>query len=231
MEGAVSAEAWSAARLGDPDGPLVAVFIHGGFWRARFGAEHIAALAEAAAGEAPRPWVWTIEYPRVGMPGGGWPGTARAVGDAVSAAVAAGGGRPVVLIGHSAGGHLALWSAREHPPALAVSLAGVCDLRAAANLSNGAVRDFAGGTPDDAFYAAASPIERLPLGVPALLIHGDQDTSVPIAQSRSFLAAARAAGDDCELRELPGAEHFEVVDPAGRAWPILRERLVRVAGG
>ena len=222
--------AWTADRLGDADGPLVAVFIHGGFWRARYGAEQIAELAGACAADAPRPWVWNIEYPRVGMPQGGWPGTAEAVRDAVGAAVAAAAGRPVVLVGHSAGGHLALWAAREHPVAAAVSLAGVCDLRAAVSLSNGAVRDFAGGDPDDAFYAAASPAERLPLGVPVLLIHGDADENVPIAQSRSFAAAARAAGDDCVLRELRGAEHFEVVDPAGRAWPILRERLVALAG-
>jgi acetyl esterase/lipase len=208
----------------------VVVFVHGGFWRARYDAREIAELARACAQQAPRPWVWNIEYPRVGMPGGGWPGTARAVGEAVAAARAAAQDRPVVVVGHSAGGHLALWAAREHPVATVVSLAGVCDLRAAAGLSDGAVRDFAGRAPDDAFYAAASPRERLPLGVPALLIHGDADTNVPVQQSRSFAAAARAAGDDCELRELPGADHFEVVDPEGRAWPIIRERLVALAG-
>jgi acetyl esterase/lipase len=230
VEGAVSARAWTADRLGDADGPLLAVFVHGGFWRARYGAEQISELAEACAGQAPRPWVWNLEYPRVGMPGGGWPGTALAVGGAVGAAVSAAGGRPVVVVGHSAGGHLALWSAREHPVAGVVSLAGVCDLRAAVNLSHGAVREFAGGVPDDAFYAAASPAERLPLGVPALLIHGDADENVPVEQSRSFAAAAQAAGDDCALHELPGAEHFEVVDPAGRAWPILRQWLLELTG-
>ncbi len=223
--------AWSADRLGDTGGPLVVVFIHGGFWRARYDAGEISELAEACARRPPNPWVWNVEYPRVGMPGGGWPGTAVAVGGAVGAAGAAAGTRPVVVVGHSAGGHLALWSAREHPVALAVSLAGVCDLRAAVRqgLGDGAVTDFAGGPPDDAFHAAASPAERLPLGVPALLIHGDEDDNVPIEQSRSFAAAARAAGDDCELRELPGADHFEVVDPDGRAWPILHERLEELA--
>ena len=232
---------WTAERLGDPAGPLLAVFVHGGFWRARYAADTIAPLAEACAASDPYPWVWNLEYPRVGMPGGGWPGTARAVGAAVGAAVEAAGGRPVVVIGHSAGGHLALWAAGEQAraagvaggagPAAVVSLAGVCDLRAALGLSNGAVRDFAGGAPDDAFYAAASPVERLPLGVPALLIHGDADENVPIEQSRAYAAAARAAGDDCELIELPGAEHFEVVDPAGRAWPVLRARLEAIAAG
>jgi dipeptidyl aminopeptidase/acylaminoacyl peptidase len=136
------------------------------------------------------------------------------------------------VMGHSAGGHLALWAAREHRVALAVSLAGVCDLRAAARdrLGNGAVAEFLGEEPTAELLSAASPAERLPLGVPALLIHGDADDNVPIDQSRSFLAAATAAGDDCELTELPGAGHFEVIDPQGRAWPILRARLERLAG-
>jgi acetyl esterase/lipase len=225
----VNAAGWTAERLGDPDGPLVALFVHGGFWRARYDAREISPLAEACAHQAPQPWVWNLEYPRVGMPGGGWPGTARAVGGAVAAAVAEADGRPVAVVGHSAGGHLALWSAAEHPVALAVALAGVCDLRAGMSLSDGAVRDFAGGEPDDAFFAAASPAERVPTGAPTLLIHGDADANVPVEQSRTYRAAAQGAGDTCELRELPGGDHFEVVDPEGRGWPILRERLRALA--
>jgi acetyl esterase/lipase len=225
---------WSADRLGDPDGGVLAVFIHGGFWRARYDASAIAALASGCADDAELgAWVWNIEYPRVGMAGGGWPGTGVAVADAVGAAVTAAAGRPVVLIGHSAGGHLALWAAREHPVTAVVSLAGVTDLAAAdrAGLGRGAVRELFGseGPPPPEVLAAASPIERLPLRVSALLIHGDADRNVPVQQSRAYAAAARAAGDACELHELPGAEHFEVVDPGGRAWPILRERLVEVA--
>jgi acetyl esterase/lipase len=229
----MSEHGWSAGQLGDPDGPALIVFIHGGFWRARHGAEAIAELAVAAGGLSPVPWVWNIEYPRVGQPDGGWPGTARAVGEAVSAALAQAAGRPVALVGHSAGGHLALWAAGEHPgPALAVSLAGVTDLAGAddANLGGGAVREFLGGPPAPELLAAASPLHRLPLRVPTLLIHGAEDVNVPIGQSRSYLAAARRAGDACELVELPGADHFEVVDPAGRAWPTLRERLAGLAG-
>jgi pimeloyl-ACP methyl ester carboxylesterase len=223
MSGAV----WSAERFGDVDGPVLAVFVHGGFWRARWAADTIAPLARACAGAAPHPWVWNIEYPRVGMAGGGWPGTAVAVRDALGAAVTAAAGRPVVVIGHSAGGHLALWAAAHHPVATAVSLAGVCDLEEGvrAGIGNGAVLEFLGADPDSGLYGAASPIARLPLGSPSLLIHGDADEDVPVSQSRSFARAARAAGDDCELHELPGGGHFEVVDPGGRAWPILSARL------
>jgi acetyl esterase/lipase len=186
---------WSAERFGDEDGPLVAMLVHGGFWRARWAADTTVPLARACAAAKPHPWVWNIEYPRVGMPGGGWPGTAVAVREALRAAVEAAAGRPVVVIGHSAGGHLAL-----------------------------------GAAPDSGLYAAASPIARLPLGVPALLIHGDGDEDVPVSQSRRFEKAARAAGDDCELHELPGGGHDEVIDPGGRGRPILNGRLAALAG-
>jgi acetyl esterase/lipase len=223
--------AWSAQELGDPGAGALAVFVHGGFWRARYDSEAIGALARAC-GTAGL-WAWNIEYPRVGMAGGGWPGTALAVGDAVDAAVAAAGTRPVVVIGHSAGGHLALWASRDRPGVSAVvSLAGVCDLRGAARerLGDGAVFELLGdAAPGDELYNAASPIERLPLGVPSLLIHGDADDHVPVSQSRDFLAAAAAAGDACELQELPGGDHFEVIDPVGRAWPVLRARLQAMA--
>lgn len=224
-------QSWSATQLGDADGPVLAVFIHGGFWRARYADDTITPLARACASEGPRPCVWNVEYPRVGMPGGGWPGTALAVGAAVGAAVGQAGGRPVVLIGHSAGGHLALWAAHEHPVAGAVSLAGVCDLEAAADagIGHGAVLEFLGADPDADLYAATSPVARLPLGLPSLLIHGEADDVVPIEQSRTFRAAALAVGDPCDLHELPRGSHFEVIDPAGRAWPILRALLEDLA--
>jgi acetyl esterase/lipase len=222
---------WSADRLGPADGPVLAVFIHGGFWRARFDAAAIAELAMECGRDGY--WTWNVEYPRVGMAGGGWPGTALAVRAAVRAAVLAAGDRPVALVGHSAGGHLALWAAGECAVAEVVSLAGVCDLEAAvaAQLGAGAVLDLLGPDPGADVFAAASPIARLPLSVPALLIHGDADDNVPIEQSRSYAAAAAAAGDRCRLLELPGADHFELVDPRGRAWPVIADTLATLAGG
>jgi acetyl esterase/lipase len=222
VEGSLS---WSADRLGDPGAEPLVVFIHGGFWRAEYGADTIAPLAHAcaAAGIA----VWNIEYPRVGMPGGGWPGTAMAVREAVGSAVAEAAGRSVALVGHSAGGHLALWAAKEHPVALAVSLAGVADLRgaAAAGLGNDAVAEFMGSRAGDPAMAAADPMMRLPLGVSTLLIHGDADDRVPIEQSRVYAESARLAGDTVALCELPGIDHFKLVDPAGEGCAILRDRL------
>jgi acetyl esterase/lipase len=225
----MSDPSWSAERLGGGEAessPLV-VFIHGGFWRARWDASTIREIARRCADELGVA-AWNLEYPRVGMDGGGWPGTGGAVRSGVAAALGAAGtdGRPVALVGHSAGGQLALWAAAELPSvALAVSLAGVCDLRAAfaEGLGSDAVAELFGGRePTDAEYAAASPIERLPLGVPSLLIHGDADDRVPMSQSISF--AGRAAGES-EFVQLRRAGHFEMIDPHGPAWPALSEAL------
>ncbi|HEX3737373.1 MAG TPA: alpha/beta fold hydrolase [Solirubrobacterales bacterium] len=222
---------WSAARFGPEDAPLLVATIHGGFWRARVDAASIAPLATTLAEAGHR--VWNLEYPRVGEVGGGWPGTAEAAAAALDALLQTAGGRPVVVLGHSAGGHLALWASRGRPVAGVIALAPVCDLRAArrAGLGEGAVEEFIGAPPEAAAeaYLEASPGARLPLGVPALLIHGDADQRVPIAQSRAYVEAARAAGDEVELVELTGADHMELIDPEGRAWAPISGRL-RAAG-
>ena len=78
--------------------------------------------------------------------------------------------------------------------------------------------------PSAAAYAAASPIDRLPLGVPLLCVHGRADDIVPISQSEDFVAAARAAGDDAELVAVDG-DHFVVIDPASDAWAAVLDFL------
>jgi len=132
----------------------------------------------------------------------------------------------VVAIGHSAGGHLAAWLAtRPHarvPVTAVVAQAGVLDLRLASDLrlSRGVVHRLLGGTPAAVpeRYAAASPAERLPLGVPALLTHGGRDEVVPPLMSERFAAAAKAAGDDVELVFEPQAYHYGHLDPASALW-------------
>jgi acetyl esterase/lipase len=218
---------WSVERLGSESGSPLVVFIHGGFWRARWDATTIRELARRCATELGVA-AWNLEYPRIGMDGGGWPGTGAAVRSGVQAALQEAGadGRPVALVGHSAGGQLALWAAAELPSvALAVSLAGVCDLRAAyaEGLGSNAVAELFGGRePTDAEYAFASPIERLPLGVPSLVIHGDNDDRVPLSQSISF---AGTAGSECTFEQLRRTGHFAVIDPHGPAWPALSTAL------
>jgi dipeptidyl aminopeptidase/acylaminoacyl peptidase len=210
-----------------PDGPgphPVALLLHGGFWRARFDRSTMAALAV----DLNRRGFATAnaEYRRVGADGG-IPETLEDVEAAAQAAAEL--GSPVTAIGHSAGGHLALWLAGTGKVAAAVSLAGVADLTAAAEegLGDGAALELAGGTPAERpdAYALADPIRRLPAGRPQLLAHGDADDRVPVQQSRRYAQAARAAGDDCELLELPGVGHFELIDPRSKAWAEVARRL------
>jgi acetyl esterase/lipase len=244
-------EQFADLRRPERPGPHPAVvFIHGGFWRAAYDLSYAGhpcrALTEAGF------VTWNLEYRRLGSPGGGWPGTFLDVAMGIAAFFAAApdyGVDParVVVMGHSAGGHLAFWAAGlarvpggseiavpPVPVRAAVSLAGVVDLRSAweLGLSGQVVNELLGGSPHDLpeRYAAASPIELLPLGVPQALIHGALDDIVPISLSEGYAAAAQAAGDEAELIALPAAEHFAVVDPESSAWAAVLETVEKLAG-
>ena len=176
---------------------------------------------------------WSLEYRRLGNPGGGWPGTFDDIraGAAhlapVSAAYDLDRSR-VIAAGHSAGGQLALWLAAERtiPLRRVVSLAGVADLRLAwrLRLSGGIAARLLGGTPEEvpARYRAASPIERVPIAVPQYLIHGATDDTVPFEMSARFAAASKNA----KPIPLPGAGHFEPIDPRSKEWPAVRENML-----
>ncbi len=221
--------------------PLV-IFLHGGFWRAAFDRVHTGPLAAALATAGFV--VCTPEYRRTGQAGGGWPGTLDDVAAAVDAlpGLAAEATRGLVdpgrilLAGHSAGGHLALWAAGRNrlPPGVrwhqaqpvaagVVGLAAVCDLTAcfAQGLGNGAAGELMGGGParHPDRYAAADPARVLPIGIPVRLVHGTADDRVPCEMSRDYAARAQAAGDDTVCAELPGSGHFDVIDPLSAAWP------------
>jgi pimeloyl-ACP methyl ester carboxylesterase len=103
-----------------------------------------------------------------------------------------------------------------------VALGAVADLGAAARdrIGSDAAREFAGDRLEE-----ADPMRRLPTGVPQLLVHGTEDDRVPIEHARRYVEAARAAGDDVELLELPGVGHFEPIDPASDAWRQVAGRL------
>lgn len=229
-------------RLPEGSGPApVVVLVHGGCWQNAYTLSHLAGAAEALrrAGFA----VWAIEYRRLGDPGGGWPGTFQDVARGVdhlrtlAAIVPRLDTARVVLTGHSAGGQLALWAASRRPgdplggasplrAAGVVSLAGITDLRtygAAPGGCNSAVHPLLGGTPAEHpdRYAAVSPVERVPLGVPVRIVHGAQDPIVPVAQSRALLDRMRAAGESAELTVVEGAGHFDVVAPQADAWAAV----------
>ncbi|MBO0867912.1 MAG: prolyl oligopeptidase family serine peptidase [Micromonosporaceae bacterium] len=210
------------------------VLIHGGYWRDRYDLSAIGALAADLHGRGYT--VWNLEYRRLGS-GGGWPATFQDVTTGLDA-LAGLDGLPagtdlsrVTLVGHSAGGHLALWgSARTRlRPALVVSLAGVCDLGEAARLelSDRATQLLLGGEPEQLpeIYRQADPVRLVPLGVRQLLVHGTADQHVPLALSENYHAAAVRAGDDCTLWTLPEVDHFALVDPGSAAWAMVVDEL------
>ena len=222
------------------------IAIHGGFWRNRYDLAHLGHLcaALAAAGLA----TWNVEYRRVGDPGGGWPGTFHDVARAARHLFAIAPRHRidpdrVVVLGHSAGGQLAMWLANltavplgseawDEPLPLrgVVALAGVLDLRwaSALDLSDGAVRNFLGGAPDDVpdRYVAASPAELTPIRLPHLLVHGRLDEIVPPEMSTRLHAASP---DASTLLMFPDAGHFDPIDPRATIWPDLLAAIVAIA--
>ena len=222
-------------RLPKGTGPFPVVMnIHGGFWRSQYSLDHAGHLC-AALGEAGIA-TWNIEYRRLGNPGGGGKGTFGDVRRAADYLPTLADAYPldlnrVVVMGHSAGGHLALWVAACPPFDDAfkfkgvVALAPVADLVMAwqLGLSNNAVEQLMGGSPTDQplHYALSNPIQRLPLGIPQIVVHGVQDEIVPIAIAEHYVNVAQSQGDFCILERLPTAGHFEVIDPATREWGVV----------
>jgi acetyl esterase/lipase len=234
-------------------GPFPFLFvIHGGFWQSVYDLKHIGSLCAALTSKGII--TCNLEYRRLGNPGGGWPGTFQDVSLAVDhfLEMFSSDGRVDVartaVIGHSAGGHLALWlvslhrirkastvfGARKYHLNRAVSLAGVCDLRTAWNqrLGSGAVGRLMGGAPDqypDRFNAG-SPIELLPSGSRQVLIHGTDDDIVPISQSEKFVEKAEQLGDRPKLVRLKGVGHFELIDPESDAWSKVAGAVLSLMG-
>ena len=180
-----------------------------------------------------------VEYRRLGREGGGWPQTFDDVAAAIDHLGRLDDGTldldRVTMLGHSAGGQLALWAGgREGLPADAVgaapavsvqrvlAMAAVCDLSSAGS----AARELLGGDPAQVpeRWTQADPMRRIPLGVPVGLVHAIDDATVSIGRSRAYVAAARAAGDDVTLAETPGG-HRDPIDPDSRAWSVAAQWL------
>jgi acetyl esterase/lipase len=220
----------------------VAIVIHGGCWLAEYGLSYMGHLSAvlAEAGVA----TWSIEYRRIGNPVGGWPGTFEDAARATDQLRELARTYPldlkrVVAIGHSAGGHLALWlaarkkmpkgspaySADPLPLRGVVSLAGITDLRKtgtacdkeAVRLMNGSDR-----------YNLASPIELLPLKVTSSIVQGNADPIIPTAMATEFVDAAKKKGDVAQLVLIEKAGHFELVDPQSFAWPMVMNEVLRL---
>jgi acetyl esterase/lipase len=134
----------------------------------------------------------------------------------------------VIAAGHSAGGQLALWLAAQQVVDLrgVVPLAAVSDLRRAyaLQLDGGVVGQLLGGSPDRVpqRYAAASPMELLPIPVPQRVVHGTADNVVPFEMSQRFAKASKNA----KLIPLPGAGHLELIDPRAKVWPTIQKSIL-----
>jgi acetyl esterase/lipase len=217
----------------------VVVVIHGGFWKAEYDLELGRPIAAALAEQG---WTaWNIEYRRVGA-GGGTPATFDDVHEAIERLTTVEGldTSTLLTLGHSAGGHLAVWAAGRHRQPRwsgsllrvtgALSQAGVLDLVVADrdDLGDQAVARLLGHAPTAA-DVAHDPRQQVPLGVPIRCIHGRADDIVPISQSADYVAAAAAAGGDARLVEVHG-DHFVVIDTESDAWQRQLELLGELAG-
>jgi acetyl esterase/lipase len=206
----------------------VAVVLHGGYWQPPYTKLIMRPMCVALAKRGYA--AWNVEYRRLGRDGGGWPMTFEDVAAAIDllAEIENLDLDRVTLIGHSAGGQLALWAAgRPELPSGApgsaprvtgtrvLALAAVCNLHRAGRVAV----ELLGGTPDDVpeRWTQADPMRRIPLGVPVGLVHGRQDGTVDIARSREYAAAAVQAGADAALTEVDG-DHRAPIDPVTAAW-------------
>jgi acetyl esterase/lipase len=225
-------------RLPKTGGPFpVVMCLHGGYWRAKYDLSYTGHMCAAFTGRGLA--TWNLEYRRVGNPGGGWPGTFEDVraGYRYISQIAQRyklDSTKVVVVGHSAGGQLALCLA-AHEPSLrhVVSLAGVVDLQQAweLHLSDNAVVGFLGGEPGSVpeHYREADPMQ-LKVSATQWLIHGATDDTVPPFFSRNYTEQKRKRGEDTHYLELSTAGHFDVVDPRSTVWPKVEGTVLHLLG-
>ncbi|WP_104116601.1 alpha/beta hydrolase [Arthrobacter sp. B1805] len=222
------------------------VIIHGGYWRSTYGAElgEPLALDLVHRGYA----CWNLEYRRAGD-GGGWPATFDDISAGIDHLAVAAREHgldftSITALGHSAGGHLAVWAAGRSglpagtpgsgPPTVpltaVISQAGVLNLREARELGLGdqAVENLLGTPGDTDRYALADPMTAIPLDVPVYAVHGEEDATVPPSQSESYVEAATAAGATAQFVRVPG-DHFDVITPGSSAWERIVELIDRAA--
>ena len=236
-------------------GPIV-VFLHGGWWKSEYDLEYAGHLCAAlkAAGVA----TWSVEYRRVGSSGGGWPTTFQDVAAGFDYVVTLAKSYPIDLnrvfaMGHSAGGHLAFWLAGGHHipesspiheprPKVAlrglISVAGAVDLRLTCDLSGNLtfahdkreVYSLMGGPPSEFEnrYRAGNPGDLLPFGIPQVLLQGSDDDQIPPQLPARWADLARSQGDEAVVTIVPGADHFDIVDPQSEAWPTVQAAVLKM---
>lgn len=228
----------------------VVLMVHGGCWQTSIADRSLMNWVAADLRQDGYA-VWNIDYRGVDRSGGGYPGTFADAAQAADALTANArkynlDTRRIVAVGHSAGGHLALWLAgrgklpknsplRTPKPlkiAHVVSLGGLPDLAATANSpDNGCGTEVVAklvGTGRTDPYADTSVPRLLPIGVPQDLVNGREDRIIPYRMATDYVAAARAKGDRVTLHTVPATGHVELVAPETAAWAETK-RLIATA--
>jgi acetyl esterase/lipase len=213
----------------------VVMNIHGGYWRAKYDLAHAGHLCATLTQKGIA--TWNLEYRRVGNLGGGWPGTFEDIASGyrflpqIASRFHLDPTKTLVL-GHSAGGQLALCLAAHEPNVRhVVSLAGVVDLERAFNLhlSTDAVVEFLGGQPTDVpdHYHEADPMQLPIPQATQIVIHGSADEVVPPDFSRKYVEKKMKTREDVTLGEISKADHFDLIDPRSPAWPKVEEAVLQ----
>ena len=208
----------------------VAILLHGGYWRATYGKIVMKPLAAdlVRRGYA----TWNVEYRRIGRrQGGGYPMTFEDVANGVDLLASLDDPRldmrDVTLIGHSAGGHLALWAASRADSAVefarVIAQAPITNLVRAGEPAHALM----GGTPEQHpdRYAECDPLQLAPPSMPVLVVHGEDDATIPVERSREYVEAAAAAGGDVTLIEPSPGGHRSHIHPSSPAWSETVEWL------
>jgi acetyl esterase/lipase len=235
-------------------GPFpVVIVIHGGCWGDLADVSIMANFSTTLTSKGVA--TWNLEYRRVENSGGGWPGTFQDVAAGVDFLRTVAKSSPldlqrVIAVGHSSGGHLALWAAARHrlpansplyvanplPLRGVISLGGVPDLRSFVDYGKGVCGDrqerLLGGplsaVPDR--YAQASPGELLPLGIAQQLVYGGKDKAVPHDLFLTYETDARKKGDSVRVILLEKSGHFEMLSPQTDVWPAVENAILTAVG-
>ena len=227
----------------------VVVLIHGGCYLAEY--QGLPQTSGIAGDLARRGYaVWNVEYRKLGEPGAGYPGTFQDVAEAVDrirleAPTYSLDTRRVVAMGHSAGGHLALWAAARPrlpkasplwradplPIRAVISLAGLGDVTAHGDVFARACGPSLPQVVGAAPYADTSPAALLPTGTRTVMVHGAFDHVMPPFTGRAYVETMRNAGDSADVVVIQDAGHFDVVIPTTGAWKVVVDTLAREVAG
>lgn len=232
-----------------PQGKPLAMLclFHGGFWLMPYGRDQMTEVAQNLARQGFA--VWNVEYRRIGAEGGAWPGTFDDVIASINhiqylyKTYQIPSDTKVVLIGHSAGGQLAIWAGKQNEldkavhvtlqvkPDLIVGLAPVIDLTKTfkEQLGRQSVLHLLKGTPDDMpeRYTLYDPAKFAPIRIPQLIIHGKDDDVLPVQWSRDYATLSQSAGAEIELIDIAGGGHMDFIDPDSEAIAVMTDFLIK----